>query len=175
MNKKRLSRREFLSLSGSAAVASVLAACAPAVTPAPTAVPTSAPGPTSAPAATVASAATQAPAPTAAPTTAAPAVTGHVVVMHNITPYFQASKILHPDDLAPANSYYKAEDPLHIGSGKIYGMAKDWSPDFTLFAYKKAFANKNISLPDATQLLTYQQVYDLGKQLATFDGDRIKT
>ncbi len=239
MNKKRLSRREFLSLSGTAAIASVLAACAPAATPTPTAVPTSAPAATLAPAATVAPAATQAPAPTTAPTTAAPAAAGHVVVMHNIksgefsekqktqfetkypgitlelvetdltryfamyaagnppdlvriqapsvppylarkmlqdlTPYFQASAILHPDDLAPANDYYKAADPLHIGSGKIYGMAKDWSPDFTLFAYKKSFADKNISLPDANKPLTYQQVYDLGKQLATFDGDRIKT
>src|SRR5258706_571127 len=141
MNKKRLSRREFLSLSGTAAIASVLAACAPAATPTPTAVP--------------------------------PYLARKM--LQDLTPYFQASAILHPDDLAPANDYYKAADPLHIGSGKIYGMAKDWSPDFTLFAYKKSFADKNISLPDANKPLTYQQVYDLGKQLATFDGDRIKT
>jgi len=232
MSNKRLSRREFLSLSGTAAVGAVLAACTPAATPAPTT------APTSAPAATSAAAATQAPAPTTAPT-AAPAVTGHVVVMHNIksgefsdkqrqqfeakypgitvelvetdltryfamyaagnppdlvrvqapsvppylarkmlhdlTAYFQASTELHPDDLAPANTYYQAQDPLHVGSGKIYGMVKDWSPDFTLFAYKKAFTDKNIPLPDLTKPLTYQQAYDLGKQLAAFDGDRIKT
>jgi len=94
-------------------------------------------------------------------------------MLYDLTPYFSASTLVRPDDLAPATNYYKAEDPLHVGSGKIYGMAKDWSPDFTLFAYKKAFADKGISLPDATKPLTYQQVYDLGKQLATFDGDRI--
>jgi multiple sugar transport system substrate-binding protein len=94
-------------------------------------------------------------------------------MLYDLTPYFGASTVLRPDDLAPANNYYKAEDPLHVGSGKLYGMCKDWSPDFTLFAYKTAFANKGISLPSDTEPLTYQQVYDLGAQLATFDGDRI--
>ncbi len=94
-------------------------------------------------------------------------------MLYDLTPYFQASTVLKPDDLAPANNYYKAQDPLHIGSGKLYGMCKDWSPDFTLFAYKKAFTDKGVSLPDDTKPLTYQETYDLGKKLATFDGDRI--
>ena len=94
-------------------------------------------------------------------------------MLYDLTPYFEASTVLHPDDLAPANNYYKAEDPLHVGSGKIYGMCKDWSPDFTLFAYKKPFTDKGVSLPSTTEPLTYQQAYDLGKQLATFEGDRI--
>ncbi len=94
-------------------------------------------------------------------------------MLYDLTPYFQASAVLKPDDLAPANNYYKAEDPLHVGTGKLYGMCKDWSPDFTLFAYKKAFTDKGVSLPDDTKPLTYQEVYDLGKKLATFEGDRI--
>jgi multiple sugar transport system substrate-binding protein len=94
-------------------------------------------------------------------------------MLYDLTPYFQASKELKPDDLAPANTYYQAQDPLHVGSGKIYGMCKDWSPDFTLFGYKKAFADKKIPLPDTTKPMTYQQAYDLGKQLAGFQGDRI--
>jgi multiple sugar transport system substrate-binding protein len=94
-------------------------------------------------------------------------------MLYDLTPYFQSSKVIKPDDLAPANNYYKAEDPLHVGSGKFYGMCKDWSPDFTLFAYKKPFTDKNIALPSTTKPLTYQETYDLGKQLAGFDGDRI--
>jgi multiple sugar transport system substrate-binding protein len=94
-------------------------------------------------------------------------------MLYDLTPYFQSSAILHLDDLASANNYYKAEDPLHVGTGKIYGMCKDWSPDFTLFAYKKAFADKGLDLPSETKPMTYQEVYDLGKKLATFDGDRI--
>ena len=94
-------------------------------------------------------------------------------MLYDLTPYFEASSVLRPDDLAPANNYYKAEDPLHVGSGRLYGMCKDWSPDFTLYAYKTAFADKGITLPSETEPLTYQQAYDLGAQLATFDGDRV--
>jgi len=94
-------------------------------------------------------------------------------MLYDLTPYFEASEVLHPDDLAPANNYYKAEGPLQVGSGKLYGMCKDWSPDFTLYAYKKAFDDKGIPLPSDTEPLTYAQAYDLGKQLATFEGDRV--
>ncbi len=94
-------------------------------------------------------------------------------MLYDLTPYFTASTVLKPADLAPANDYYKAEDPLHVGSGKLYGMCKDWSPDFTLFFYKPAFEAKQVSLPDTSKPLTYQQMADLGKQLAAFEGDRI--
>lgn len=94
-------------------------------------------------------------------------------MLHDLTPYFEASEILRPDDLAPANNYYKAEDALHVGTGKLYGMCKDWSPDFTIFGYKKAFDDKKIPIPSDTKPLTYAEAYGLGKQLATFDGDRV--
>jgi multiple sugar transport system substrate-binding protein len=94
-------------------------------------------------------------------------------MLYDLTPYFEASTVLKPDDLAPANNYYKAEDPLHVGSGKIYGMCKDWSPDFTLYIYKKAFADKGLDLPSETEPLTYQELYELALQLAAFEGDRI--
>ena len=94
-------------------------------------------------------------------------------MLYDLTPYFNASTVLKPNDLAPANMYYQATDPLHVGSGNIYGMCKDWSPDFTLFEYKKAFEDKNIPLPSTTEPMTYQKIYDLGMQLAAFDGDRI--
>jgi multiple sugar transport system substrate-binding protein len=93
-------------------------------------------------------------------------------MLKDLTPYFEASTLLRMDDLAPANNYYKAEDPLHVGSGPIYGMCKDWSPDFTLFLYTQAFQDKGLPLPSDTERLTYQQVYDLAAQLATFEGDR---
>jgi len=94
-------------------------------------------------------------------------------MLYDLTPYFEASSVLRPDDLAPANNYYKAEGPLQVGSGKIYGMCKDWSPDFTLYLYEKAFADKGLDLPSDTEPLTYQELYELAQQLATFEGDRI--
>src|SRR6266540_4295127 len=59
-------------------------------------------------------------------------------MVKNLQPYFANSKLLKPDDLAPANNFYKW-DGKAIGKGDIYGMVKDWSPDYTLFAYTKAF------------------------------------
>lgn len=226
MSVKRISRREFIKLAGTATGGAVLAGCVKQAV--------ETPAPTLPPEATKPSA-TELPAPTEAPPKQA--VTGHVIMMHHIqqgemtqdmvtqfqekypgisielvqtdltaffamyaagnppdlvrvqapsvppylarrmlydlTPYFETSPVLHIDDLAPANNYYKAEDPLHVGTGRIYGMCKDWSPDFTLFAYKKAFEDKGLSVPDPAKSLTYAELYDLGKQLAVFDGDRI--
>jgi multiple sugar transport system substrate-binding protein len=93
-------------------------------------------------------------------------------MLYDLTPYFGASSLLKLDDLAPSNDYYKAESPTQVGSGPIYGMCKDWSPDFTLFLYKGAFEDKGIELPSNTEPLTYQQVFDLAGQLAAFEGDR---
>lgn len=91
----------------------------------------------------------------------------------DLTPYFQSSSLLKIDDLMSANKYYWAESPLKVGSGKIYGMCKDFSPDFTLFAYKKAFDDAKVPVPDGTTPLTYAQVSELAGKVAKFQGDRI--
>jgi len=93
-------------------------------------------------------------------------------LLYDLTPYFEASDVLKMDDLAPANNYYMANSPLDIGQGKIYGMCKDWSPDFTIFIYKKAFEDAGVDLPSETTPLTYQEIFDLAKRLAKFEGDR---
>jgi len=56
-------------------------------------------------------------------------------MLKDLQPYFANSKVLKIDDLAPANNFYKS-DGKKVGSGDLYGMVKDWSPDFTLYAYK---------------------------------------
>src|SRR5881296_3002233 len=64
-------------------------------------------------------------------------------MVKNLQPYFSNSKLLKPDDLAPANNFYKW-DGKAIGTGDLYGMVKDWSPDFTLYAYTKAFDDAGV-------------------------------
>jgi multiple sugar transport system substrate-binding protein len=54
-------------------------------------------------------------------------------VVLDLTPYFEASSVLQPDDLMPVNDYYRADDDLTIGQGNQYGMVKDWSPDMTIW------------------------------------------
>jgi multiple sugar transport system substrate-binding protein len=105
----------------------------------------------------------------------APTIPGYLArgLLMDLTPYFEASSVLHLDDLMPANDYYKAESPMKIGSGKIYGMCKDFSPDFTLFAYKKAFEDAGVPLPDATKALTYAEIAELAQKTAKKEGDRV--
>jgi multiple sugar transport system substrate-binding protein len=90
----------------------------------------------------------------------------------DLTPYFTASSLLKLDDLAPANNYYKANSPTEIGQGAIYGMVKDWSPDFTLFAYKKAFEEAGIAVPDPNKPLSYAELAELASKLTVREGDR---
>lgn len=109
--------------------------------------------------------------------TQAPAIPQYLTrkMLYDLTPYFEASDVLNLDDLAPANNYYRGYSPLEIGDGPIYGMCKDWSPDFTMFIYKPAFEQAGLEVPDDTVHLTYQEVFELARQLAVFEGDRILT
>ncbi len=91
----------------------------------------------------------------------------------DLTPYFQASSVLKLADLAPANNAYKAESPLKVGSGAIYGMVKDWSPDLSLFAYKAAFEEAGVALPATDTPITYAELAELATKLTKIDGDRI--
>jgi multiple sugar transport system substrate-binding protein len=96
-------------------------------------------------------------------------------LLYDLTPSFEASPVLKLNDLAPANNYYQANSPLDIGSGKIYGMVKDWSPDFTLWVYQPAFESASLAVPGDDQPLTYADVAQLAAQTAQFDGDHVLT
>ncbi len=93
-------------------------------------------------------------------------------LLFDLTPFFTTSTVLKPDDLMPANNYYKANSPLEIGSGNIYGMVKDFSPDFTVYAYKPLFEASDLPVPDDTKAYTYAEMMDMGKKIITFEGDR---
>jgi len=94
-------------------------------------------------------------------------------LMYDLTPYFESSELLKLDDLAPANKYYMANSPTEIGEGKCYGMCKDFSPDFNLWAYTDAFDEAGVGVPEDTTVLNYQAVADLAEQLSVFEGDRV--
>jgi multiple sugar transport system substrate-binding protein len=81
-----------------------------------------------------------------------------------LTSYFRQSDILRPGDLASANNYYRWNG-RSIGTGDIYGMVKDWSPDFTLFAYTQAFKDAKIDAPSPTARLRYSDVAAIGAKL----------
>src|SRR5438128_7293115 len=92
-------------------------------------------------------------------------------MVKNLQPYFANSKLLKPDDLAPANNFYKW-DGKQVGKGDLYGMVKDWSPDFTLYAYTKAFDDAGVKVPSDTTPLTYDELRDLARKVNKKDGGR---
>jgi multiple sugar transport system substrate-binding protein len=82
-----------------------------------------------------------------------------------LTSYFRASDLVRPGDLAGANNYYKW-DGKRIGSGELYGMVKDWSPDFNVYLYTKAFKDAKVDMPSWKQRPTYRELRDIGAKLA---------
>jgi multiple sugar transport system substrate-binding protein len=94
-------------------------------------------------------------------------------LLFDLTPYFETSQLLKIDDLMPANDNYKAESPLKIGTGKLYGMVKDFSPDCSVYAYKPAFEAANVPVPDDTKSLSFAEIQDLSSKVTKKEGDRI--
>jgi multiple sugar transport system substrate-binding protein len=93
-------------------------------------------------------------------------------LMLDLTPYFAKSAVLKADDLAPANDVYKAEGPLAIGKGKIYGMVKDWSPDMTIWVNTKAFDEAGIKAPTSGQPMTYKDYAEIARKTTKTEGQR---
>jgi multiple sugar transport system substrate-binding protein len=96
-------------------------------------------------------------------------------LLYDLTPYFQTSELIKMNDLAPVNKGYWAESPLDIGSGKIYGMCKDFSPDETIWVNDALFHAAGVTPLNDTTPLTFAQWRDFAKQCAKFEGDRIAT
>jgi multiple sugar transport system substrate-binding protein len=94
-------------------------------------------------------------------------------MIKDLTPYFEASSIVKLDDLNSFNDYYKANSPLEIGSGKIYGMCKDASPDNTLFINTALYEAAGLPIPDDTKALTYAEVAQNALATKALDGDRV--
>jgi multiple sugar transport system substrate-binding protein len=87
-------------------------------------------------------------------------------ILLDLTDYFNASALIKKEDLAPPSSYYQFQ-------GGIYGMPKDWSPDYSLFVSSTAFEQANVPLPSTSKALTYPDLHDLARKLTKRDGDKI--
>jgi len=96
-------------------------------------------------------------------------------LLYDLTPYFQTSELIKVDDLADANKAYWAKSALEVGEGNIYGMCKDFSPDMTVWVNDGLFEAAGVTPLDDTSSMTYDQWYQLAKQVAKFEGDRIAT
>lgn len=92
----------------------------------------------------------------------------------NLQPYIDISEVIKVDDLAPANNYYRSGgSALDIGSGDVYGMVKDWSPDLTVWANLDYFEEAGLPAPSFIEPLDYADVAAYGEKLLKLDGDRV--
>jgi len=90
----------------------------------------------------------------------------------DLTAYFQASQLVKIDDLMEVNKLYFAKSPTEIGEGSIYGMCKDWSPDFSLWVNDGLFEAAGVEPMDDTKVYTWDEVRTIAASVAKQDGDR---
>lgn len=91
----------------------------------------------------------------------------------NLQPYIDVSEAIKVDDLASANNYYRSGGgPLDIGTGDVYGMVKDWSPDLTIWVNLDHVEDAGLEVPSFTEPMDYVDVQAYGEDLSLFEGDR---
>lgn len=91
----------------------------------------------------------------------------------DLTPYLEKSQVLKEEDFLPPVNLYRFDGKVQ-GQGPIYGMPKDWSPDFTIFYNKTLFDAAGVKVPDSKTPLTWNEVMELGKQLTLTENGKVK-
>lgn len=89
----------------------------------------------------------------------------------NLEPYIAGSQVIKKDDLSPAHVLLKYDGKM-TGQGDLYGIAKDWSPEFTLWVNTAACEEAGVPVPADDQPLTYADVMDMARKLTVKQGDR---
>jgi multiple sugar transport system substrate-binding protein len=76
--------------------------------------------------------------------------------------------------LWPINSKAYRYDGTKLGSGSLYSIIKDWSPDYMLLYNKKHFDDAKIAYPSKTKAMTWDEFYALMNKLTVKEGTTIK-
>lgn len=90
----------------------------------------------------------------------------------NLTPYFNDSTVFKADDFLPVVDLFKFDGKTQ-GVGDIYGLPKDWSPDFSLIYNKKLFTAAGVPFPSATEPMTWDELFALGQKFTKKEGSKI--
>jgi multiple sugar transport system substrate-binding protein len=91
----------------------------------------------------------------------------------DLTPYLEKSQVLKEDDFLPPVNLFRFDGKVQ-GQGALYGMPKDWSPDFTIFYNKTLFDAAGVKVPDSKTPLTWNALMDLAKKLTIKEGGKVK-
>jgi multiple sugar transport system substrate-binding protein len=88
-----------------------------------------------------------------------------------LNPYVDASQVLKWDNFSGCIRQHMF-DGITVGKGKLYGIPKDWSPDFTLWINTAAFEEAGVPVPSDETPMTWQEVFDMAPQFVKTEGDR---
>jgi multiple sugar transport system substrate-binding protein len=87
--------------------------------------------------------------------------------------HIRNSTELKADDLLPVVDLFRF-NLKKLGQGPLYGIPKDWSPDFTIWYNKKLFDAAKVQVPDTSKPLTWSQLFELARKLTLSEGGAIK-
>jgi multiple sugar transport system substrate-binding protein len=82
------------------------------------------------------------------------------------TPYIAVSTKIKADDLLPVNDMNRYQ-------GGLFGIVKDWSPDFALWINEDHLAEAGIDLPARDKPISVEWLHDTSTKLTKKEGDRV--
>jgi multiple sugar transport system substrate-binding protein len=85
-------------------------------------------------------------------------------VNEDLTPYLAKSTVLKQSDLLAVNNLFRW-DGKQQGKGPIYGIVKDWSLDYTLWANDKLLSAAGYKHIGENQPLSYEDILAMGKKM----------
>lgn len=83
--------------------------------------------------------------------------------------YIAASDVLDQEDLWNVNQLAYRYDGTNFGSGELYGLIKDWSPDFMMFYNKDLFDKAGVDYPSATEAMSWKEYQRMLEKLVVKD------
>lgn len=91
-------------------------------------------------------------------------------LLANLSEYLKSSSAFKDSDLWPVNDIYKY-DGQKMGSGPLYAIIKDWSPDYMMVYNKKLFDQAGIAYPDPNTPMTWDEFLTTAKKLTKRDAN----
>jgi multiple sugar transport system substrate-binding protein len=86
--------------------------------------------------------------------------------------YIAKSTKIKASDYTAVEKLYEF-DGTNQGAGHVYGFAKDWSVDTSVFINKKLFKAANVDVPSADTVLTSSQIAALAKKLTQKSNGKV--
>lgn len=100
---------------------------------------------------------------------------GYIIrgIATDITNRLETGSVIKMNELLPICNVYRF-DGKTIGQGPYYGLPKDWSNDYAVFYNKKCFDAAGVEVPDASRVMTWEDIFALAKRLTIVKDNRVE-